>query len=49
MTSRALDFALSATGAGLPGDQTRRLIELYDHLRPFPDAAPRAAPAALQQ
>jgi len=40
VTSRALDFALSSTGAGLPGDQTRRLIELYDHLRPFPDAVP---------
>jgi 2-haloacid dehalogenase len=33
VTSRALDFALSSTGAGLPGDQTRRLIELYDHRR----------------
>ena len=40
VTSRALDFALSSTGADLPGDQTRRLIELYDHLRPFPDAVP---------
>ena len=40
MTSRALDFALSSTGADLPGDQIRRLIELYDHLRPFPDAVP---------
>jgi 2-haloalkanoic acid dehalogenase type II len=40
VTSRALDFALSSTGAELPGDQTRRLIELYDHLGPFPDAVP---------
>ena len=40
VTSRALDFALASTGAGLPGDQTRRLIELYDQLRPFPDAVP---------
>ena len=40
VTSRALDFALSFTGADLPGDQTRRLIELYDHLRPFPDVVP---------
>jgi hypothetical protein len=40
VTSRALDLALSSTGAGLPGDQTRRLIELCDHLRPFPDAVP---------
>ena len=40
VTSRALDFALSSTGSGLPGDQTRRLVELYDHLRPFPDAVP---------
>ena len=29
VTSRALDFALSSTGADLPGDQTTRLIELY--------------------
>ena len=40
VTSRALDFALSSIGAGLPGEQTRRLVELYDHLRPFPDAVP---------
>jgi 2-haloacid dehalogenase len=38
VTSRALDFALSSTGADLPGDQTRPLIGLYDHLPPFPDA-----------
>jgi 2-haloacid dehalogenase len=40
VTSRALDFALAAIGASLPAGQTARLIELYDHLRPFPDAVP---------
>jgi 2-haloacid dehalogenase len=39
VTSRALDFALAAVGVRLPDEQTRRLIELYDHLQPFPDAA----------
>ncbi|HEY7276202.1 MAG TPA: haloacid dehalogenase type II, partial [Trebonia sp.] len=40
VTSRALDFALASVGAGLPDEQVRRLVELYDHLQPFPDAAP---------
>jgi len=40
VTSRALDFALAAIGVSLPAGQTARLIELYDHLRPFPDAVP---------
>jgi 2-haloacid dehalogenase len=40
VTSRALDFALASIGARLPDGQAARLIELYDHLRPFPDAAP---------
>jgi 2-haloacid dehalogenase len=40
VTARALDFALSSLGASLPSGQTERLIELYDHLRPFPDAVP---------
>lgn len=40
VTSRALDFVLASIGARLPGGQARRLIELYDHLRPFPDAVP---------
>jgi 2-haloacid dehalogenase len=40
VTARALDFALSAAGISLPDGQARRLAELYDHLRPFPDAAP---------
>jgi 2-haloacid dehalogenase len=39
VTSRALDFALASVGVRLPDEQTRRLIELYDHLQPFPDAA----------
>jgi 2-haloacid dehalogenase len=40
VTSRALDFVLASIGASLPGGQARGLIELYDHLRPFPDAVP---------
>jgi 2-haloacid dehalogenase len=40
VTSRALDFALASVGVSLPDEQVRRLVELYDHLRPFPDAVP---------
>lgn len=40
MTARALDFALASLGARLPDGQAERLVEMYDHLRPFPDAAP---------
>lgn len=40
VTARALDFALATIGAHLADEQARRLIELYDHLRPFPDAVP---------
>jgi 2-haloacid dehalogenase len=40
VTSRALDFALAAIGVSLPDGQAQRLIGLYDHLRPFPDAVP---------
>jgi 2-haloacid dehalogenase len=40
VTARALDFALAAVGARLPEGETERLVELYDHLRPFPDAVP---------
>jgi 2-haloacid dehalogenase len=40
VTARALDFALASLGARLPDGQAERLVELYDHLRPFPDAAP---------
>jgi len=40
VTSRALDFALASVGARLPRPGTEELIELYDHLQPFPDAAP---------
>ena len=40
VTARALDFALASVGARLPTGQAERLVELYDHLRPFPDAAP---------
>jgi len=40
VTARALDFALAFLGARLPDGQAGRLLELYDHLPPFPDAAP---------
>jgi 2-haloacid dehalogenase len=40
VTARALDFALASFRASLPGTQADHLVELYDHLRPFPDAAP---------
>lgn len=40
VTSRALDFALASVGVRLPGQRAQQLIELYDHLEPFPDAAP---------
>jgi 2-haloacid dehalogenase len=40
VTARALDFALASTGARLPEEEAERLVGLYDHLRPFPDAVP---------
>jgi 2-haloacid dehalogenase len=40
VTSRALDFALASIGARLANEQAERLVELYDHLQPFPDAVP---------
>ena len=40
VTSRALDFALASIGARAPDGQARRLIGLYDHLQPYPDAVP---------
>ena len=40
VTSRALDFALASAGVRLPDGQARRLVDLYDHLQPFPDAVP---------
>jgi 2-haloacid dehalogenase len=40
VTSRALDFALASAGLRLPDGQARRLVDLYDHLQPFPDAVP---------
>jgi 2-haloacid dehalogenase len=40
VTERALGFALASFGVSLPAGQARRLVELYDCLRPFPDAAP---------
>jgi 2-haloacid dehalogenase len=40
VTSRALDFAVASVGARLAEEQARRLVELYDHLQPFPDAVP---------
>jgi 2-haloacid dehalogenase len=40
VTARALDFTLAAIGASLAAGQAERLVGLYDHLRPFPDAVP---------
>jgi 2-haloacid dehalogenase len=40
VTSRALDFTLASLGARLPAGEAGRLARLYDHLQPFPDAAP---------
>lgn len=40
VTARALSFALASIGVSLPDGHSRRLIELYDHLQPFPDAVP---------
>jgi 2-haloacid dehalogenase len=40
VTARALDFALASVGACVPGGEAERLVELYDHLQPFPDAVP---------
>jgi 2-haloacid dehalogenase len=40
VTARALGFALATVGARLPEGETERLVQLYDHLRPFPDAVP---------
>lgn len=38
VTSRVLDFTLASAGVTLPDGQADRLVELYDHLQPFPDA-----------
>ena len=40
VTARALEFALASLGASLPAAEAERFVELYDHLRPFPDAVP---------
>jgi 2-haloacid dehalogenase len=40
VTARALDFTLASLGARVPADEAGRLVRLYDHLPPFPDAAP---------
>jgi 2-haloacid dehalogenase len=40
VTSRALDFALASVGVRLTERRAQRLVELYDHLQPFPDAVP---------
>jgi 2-haloacid dehalogenase len=40
VTSRALEFALASVGARLSSEQITWLGGLYDHLQPFPDAAP---------
>lgn len=40
VTARALDFTLASMEVRLPDGEAERLAGLYDHLRPFPDAAP---------
>jgi 2-haloacid dehalogenase len=40
VTARAFDFTLASLGIRLPDGQAERLAGLYDHLPPFPDAAP---------
>ena len=40
VTARALDFSLASLGVRLPDGQAGRLVELYDYLQPFRDAAP---------
>ena len=40
VTLHALDFALVSVGVTLPRGQAQRLVERYDHLRPFPDTVP---------
>jgi 2-haloacid dehalogenase len=40
VTARALEFALASFGASLLAAEAERFVELYDHLRPFPDAVP---------
>jgi 2-haloacid dehalogenase len=40
VTSRALDFAVASVGVRLTEGQARRLVELYNHLQPFPDTVP---------
>jgi 2-haloacid dehalogenase len=40
VTARALDFTLATLEARLPSGQPQQLVELYDHLQPFPDAVP---------
>jgi 2-haloacid dehalogenase len=40
VTARALDFTRATPEARLPSGQAQRLVELDDHLQPFPDAVP---------
>jgi 2-haloacid dehalogenase len=40
VTSRALSFVLASFGVRLSAGDAGRLMELYDHLEPFPDALP---------
>jgi 2-haloacid dehalogenase len=40
VTSRALSFALASLGFRLSAGDADRLMELYDHLDPFPDSVP---------
>jgi 2-haloacid dehalogenase len=39
LTGRALDYALAQYGLDPTADERDRIVEAYDHLSPFPDAA----------
>ena len=40
VTARALAFTFASLEASVPAAQAARLVELYDHLDPFPDTVP---------
>ena len=40
LTEKALDYALAQYGLDPSPDERERIVEAYDHLSPYPDAAP---------
>jgi 2-haloacid dehalogenase len=40
LTEKALDYALAQYGLDPSADERARIVEAYDHLSPYPDAAP---------